>query len=176
MKTISASAVPGEGAPIVLIDVRTPSEFAEIHARGSVLLPLHALDPGQVKGMMAGKSACYLLCKSGGRSKQAAAKLHAAGLDGLFVVEGGIDAWRAAGLPVNRGRAVISLERQVRIAAGALVVAGAVLAYFAHPAWIALSAVVGAGLMFAGITDTCGLGMLLARMPWNNRVNSIPPP
>ena len=71
-----------------------------------------------------------------------------------------------AGLPVVRGKKAISLERQVRIAAGSLVLLGAVL-YFVHPAFIGLSAFVGAGLVFAGITDTCGMGMILARMPWN---------
>jgi hypothetical protein len=82
-------------------------------------------------------------------------------------VEGGTQAWDEAGLPVVRGQKAISLERQVRIAAGSLVLLGALLGYFAHPYWIALSAFVGAGLVFAGITDTCGMGMLLARMPWN---------
>jgi len=78
-------------------------------------------------------------------------------------------AWESAGLPLKRGAKMMSLERQVRIAAGALVFTGAVLGYFVNPAWIALSGFVGAGLVFAGITDTCGMGMLIARMPWNNR-------
>jgi len=72
-----------------------------------------------------------------------------------------------AGLPVVRGKKAISLERQVRIAAGSLVLLGAVLGSFVHPAFIGLSAFVGAGLAFSGITDTCGMGMILARMPWN---------
>ena len=80
-----------------------------------------------------------------------------------------MQAWEAEGLPLNRGRKMMSLERQVRIAAGALVFTGALLGYFVNPAWIALSGFVGAGLIFAGITDTCGMGMLIARMPWNNR-------
>ena len=82
-------------------------------------------------------------------------------------VEGGTLAWDQAGLPVSRGRKVISLERQVRIAAGLLVLTGAVLALTVHPWWAGLSAFVGAGLMFAGITDTCGMALMLARMPWN---------
>ena len=73
----------------------------------------------------------------------------------------------AAGLPVVRGKKAISLERQVRIAAGSLVVVGALLGWSVHPAFVGLSAFVGAGLVFAGITDTCGMGMILARMPWN---------
>ena len=84
------------------------------------------------------------------------------------VVEGGTKAWAAAGLPVTCGKGVISVERQVRIAAGLLLLTGAALAWFIHPAYVAISAFVGAGLTFAGITDWCGMGLLLARMPWNN--------
>ena len=82
-------------------------------------------------------------------------------------VEGGTAAWEAAGLPVVRGKKTISLERQVRIAAGVLVLVGSALGYFVHPYFIGVAAFVGAGLTFAGVTDTCGMGMLLARMPWN---------
>lgn len=79
-------------------------------------------------------------------------------------------AWVEAGLPVDRGTStVIGLERQVRIAAGAIVLGGVLLAQFVNPALIWLSGFVGAGLIFAGITDWCGMGMLLARMPWNQR-------
>ncbi len=73
------------------------------------------------------------------------------------------------GLPVARGPKAVSLERQVRIAAGSLVLLGAALGAFVHPAFVGLSAFVGAGLLFAGVTDTCGMGMALARMPWNRR-------
>ena len=90
-----------------------------------------------------------------------------AGYPNVVNVEGGTQACVSAGLPVVRGKKAISLERQVRIAAGSLVLIGAVLAWLVHPAFIGLSAFVGAGLVFAGITDTCGMGMLLARMPWN---------
>jgi hypothetical protein len=79
-------------------------------------------------------------------------------------------AWAEAGLPVNRGASkVMSLERQVRIAAGAIVLIGALLAQFVHPTFIWLSAFVGAGLMFAGITDTCAMGLLISKLPWNQR-------
>ena len=81
-------------------------------------------------------------------------------------VEGGTLACVDAGLPVVRGKKAVSLERQVRIAAGSLVLLGAALS-FVHPAFVGLSAFVGAGLVFSGITDTCGMGMILARMPWN---------
>jgi rhodanese-related sulfurtransferase len=108
-----------------------------------------------------------MICRSGTRAKQACEKFHAAGYTNVVNVEGGTEAWETAGLPVVRGRKAISLERQVRIAAGFLVLLGAILALAVHPWFVALSAFVGAGLMFAGITDTCGMAMMLARMPWN---------
>ena len=82
-------------------------------------------------------------------------------------VEGGTLAWAAAGLPVVRGRKAVSLERQVRIAAGSLVAAGVGLGVFVHPALLGLAAFVGAGLVFSGVTDTCGMGVVLGRLPWN---------
>lgn len=153
----------------LLLDVRTPAEYEEAHIAGSVSHPLNELAPDEVKRLAAGKSACVLVCRSGNRARQAAEKLSEGGVPALQVLEGGVLAWEAAGLPLKRGVKTMSLERQVRIAAGALVFTGAVLGYFVHPAWIALSGFVGAGLVFAGITDTCGMGLLLARMPWNNR-------
>jgi tetrahydrodipicolinate N-succinyltransferase len=84
------------------------------------------------------------------------------------VVEGGTELWAAAGLPTEgTGRKVISIERQVRIGAGSLVLTGLILGFLFHPAFFALSAFIGAGLVFAGITDWCGMGLLLARAPWN---------
>ena len=80
-------------------------------------------------------------------------------------MEGGLQAWLNAGLPVVRGKNAVSLERQVRTAAGLFVLVGALLGYFAHPNWIALSALIGAGLIFSGVTDICGMGTLLAKMP-----------
>lgn len=154
---------------VLLLDVRTPAEFEEVHIEGAVLHPLTGLDAGVVATLSADKGSCVLVCNSGKRAKQAAEKLAARGHSALCVLDGGAPAWMSAGLPLVRGRKSISLERQVRIAAGALVFAGAVLGYFVHPAWIALSAFVGAGLVFAGVTDTCGMALLLARMPWNNR-------
>jgi rhodanese-related sulfurtransferase len=156
-------------ASTLLLDVRTPAEFEEAHIEGSVLHPLGSLDPAEVARLVAGKAECLVVCRTGNRASQAAEKLRAAGLGTICVLEGGVQGWEAAGLPLIRGAKTMSLERQVRIAAGALVLVGALLGYFVHPAWIGLSAFVGAGLVFAGITDTCGMGMILARMPWNNR-------
>jgi rhodanese-related sulfurtransferase len=153
----------------LFLDVRTPSEYEEAHIGGSVLHPLADLRPETVRNLASGKSQCVVVCRSGGRARQAASRLVAAGLAPVSVLEGGLAEWEAAGLPLIHGRRMISLERQVRITAGALVVFGAALGFFLNPAWIGLSAFVGAGLVFAGLTDTCGMAMLLARMPWNNR-------
>ncbi len=154
------------GKPIRLIDVRTPAEFREIHARDARNVPLDRLDPIEISREMNGEP-LYLICRTGSRGKMAREKLNAAGLTNIINVDGGTMAWEQAGLEVVRGKKTMSLERQVRIAAGSLVLIGAILAIVAHPYFAAISAFVGAGLVFAGITDTCGMGMLLARMPWN---------
>lgn len=153
-----------------LLDVRTPAEHSQIHVPGVHLAPLDRLDASQLAGAggFSKNAPVYILCQSGGRAKQAAAKLKQAGFEKCLVVEGGTSAWAAAGLPVNRGASqVISLERQVRIAAGFIVLSGVLLSHFVNPAFIWLSGFVGAGLIFAGATDWCGMGMLIARMPWN---------
>ncbi|MBL9125942.1 MAG: rhodanese-like domain-containing protein [Planctomycetaceae bacterium] len=156
------------GNSLELIDVRTPVEFREVHVGFARNVPLDRLDAAHIAAGRAGSTQpLYVICRSGGRGKQACEKLLAAGYTNVVNVEGGTQAWDQAGLPVVRGQQAISLERQVRIAAGSLVVLGAALGYFVHPAWIGLSAFVGAGLVFAGVTDTCGMGLLLARMPWN---------
>jgi rhodanese-related sulfurtransferase len=138
---------------LTLIDVRTPAEFAELHAA-----PGHADASAPV----------YVLCQSGKRAESACARLSSAGFAKAVVVTGGTEAWAAAGLPVVRGQgSAIGIERQVRIGAGALVVLGVVLAQTVHANFVWLSAFVGAGLVFAGVTGFCGMGLLLAKAPWN---------
>lgn len=157
------------GEPVDLIDVRTPAEFREVHAAVARSEPLATLDP---RALMEGRDAratgpLYLICHSGTRAKDAWQRFRACGCEDAVVVEGGTAAWERAGLPVVRGKKAMSLERQVRIAAGSLVVIGAGLGAFVHPAFLGLAGFVGAGLVFAGLTDTCGMALLLARMPWN---------
>jgi rhodanese-related sulfurtransferase len=155
-----------------LIDVRTPAEYEQIHAQGTLLAPLDSLDPKTIIAQRNGAAndPLYVLCRSGTRAAKACQKFAAAGFENVFVIEGGTEAWERAGLPVVRGTSrVISLERQVRIAAGALVLTGIALGTFVHPALYGLSAFIGAGLVFAGITDWCGMAMVLAKMPWNKR-------
>ena len=156
------------GKQIDLIDVRTPVEFREVHIEIARNVPLDQLDAVALMQARNGsaKEPLYLICRSGSRGQQACEKFLKAGFSNVANIEGGTMACVEAGLPVVRGKKAISLERQVRIAAGSLVLLGAALS-FIHPAFIGLSAFVGAGLVFAGITDTCGMGMVLARMPWN---------
>jgi rhodanese-related sulfurtransferase len=157
------------GEPIDLIDVRTPAEFREVHVSVARNIPLDRLDPNTLRAEMGAERAkpLYLICRSGSRGKQACEKLAAAGIADVVNVEGGTLACEKVGLPLVRGPKSMSLERQVRIAAGTLTLVGAVLGLLVHPYWIGLSAFVGAGLVFAGITDHCGMAMVLARMPWN---------
>ncbi|MCC7474721.1 MAG: rhodanese-like domain-containing protein [Pirellulales bacterium] len=158
-----------EDRGVELIDVRTPAEFREVHLRMAKNIPLGELDTAAVMKQRAsgGGKPLYVICRSGGRARQACDLLRKAGCEDAILVEGGTEACFEAGMPVDRGPKAISLERQVRIAAGAIVLIGAALAGFVHPAFIGLCAFVGAGLMFAGITDTCGMGIVLSRMPWN---------
>jgi rhodanese-related sulfurtransferase len=154
---------------IDLIDVRTPVEFREVHVELARNVPLDRLDPTALAQARNGSKdePLYLICRSGSRGRQACEKFLAAGFANVVNVEGGTLACVEFGLPVIRGKTVISLERQVRIVAGLLILLGALLGWLVHPAFIGLSAFIGAGLVFAGVTDTCGMGMLLARMPWN---------
>ena len=153
---------------VALFDVRTPVEYAEVHVPQARSVPLDELKPGALH--LQKDQPVYLLCRSGQRATKAAEKFAKEGFSQHIVVEGGTLAWIDANLPVTRGTTkVISLERQVRIAAGAIVFTGVLLARFVNPNFIWLSGFVGAGLVFAGITDFCGMGLLLAKLPWNKR-------
>jgi rhodanese-related sulfurtransferase len=153
-----------------LIDVRTPAEYRAVHAVGA---ENHAL--GKLNADYIGKEIfpdnldklCILICKSGSRASNAAEMFQEKNIKNVFVIAGGTDLWNKIGLPVEKGKSVISLERQVRIVAGALVCAGTLLGFFVNPYLLIIPGVVGAGLVFAGLTDTCAMGLLLAKMPWN---------
>lgn len=156
-----------------MLDVRTPAEYHTLHVEGAVSCPLSDIDVATLYGDLkrrgfGANDTLYLLCQGGKRAQMAAEKLAGESQLNIVVVEGGTQACLPLGVPVREGeKKVISLERQVRIAAGFLVFTGVVLGTLVAAPWYALSGFVGAGLMFAGITDTCMMGMLLARMPWN---------
>lgn len=149
-----------------LVDVREVSEVAALRVEGALNLPLSRLN--ELAGRLTSGAPVYLLCRSGARAASAAARLHALGHKEIFVVRGGLDAWAAAGKPVVVGESrVWSMERQVRFAAGALVLSGVVLGATVHPGFFLLSGFVGAGLVFSAVTDTCTMALVLARLPWN---------
>jgi rhodanese-related sulfurtransferase len=166
------------GTRIDLIDVRTPAEFQEVHVEFARNVPLTELEPAKVMQARIGSAdePVYLICHSGARGQQACGAFQKAGFANVTNVDGGTLACENAGLPLIRGVKVMSLERQVRIAAGSLVLIGIVLGWLVHPYFVGLSAFVGAGLVFAGVTDTCGMGLLLARMPWNTKGPKSPDP
>ena len=156
------------GYELTLIDVRTPAEFCEVHAVGAKNIPLDELNPDQmVIGRDADSEPLYLICRSDSRGKKACEAFHAIGHTNVVNVAGGTVAWDDLGLPVVRGKKTISLERQVRIAAGLLIVVGVALGWAFHPGWSGVAAFVGAGLMYSGVTDSCAMAMILAKMPWN---------
>ncbi|MFO0959831.1 MAG: rhodanese-like domain-containing protein [Isosphaeraceae bacterium] len=157
------------GEPIDLIDVRTPAEFREVHAECAGLVPLDSLDPRAVVESRNGDQdrALYAIWQSraaGAGRRPRSSRRAAIPTSSASKRYDGLGASRPAGDPREK---TISLERQVRIAAGSLVLIGTVLGAFVHPAFLGLSGFVGAGLLFAGVTDTCGMAMMLAKMPWN---------
>ena len=154
-------------APVTILDVRTPAEFASAHISGSYnvpldLLPEHASAIGAATG-----EPVVLVCRSGARARQAEQALRSAQLPRLHVLDGGLSAWEAAGLPLNRGRQRWSLERQVRGVAGSLVLVGTLGGLLVSPPLGLLAVGVGSGLAFSAITDTCGMALLLGKLPYN---------
>lgn len=150
----------------LLIDVREDVEYHAERIPGFQSQPLSRLSR-EIPRLPEGRP-IYVVCRSGSRARQAADILERSGRHDVRVLEGGIRAWIASGRDVERRPSgVWSLERQVRLAAGALILTGAALSFVLHPAWIGLCVFVAAGLVFSAVTDTCGMALLLARMPWN---------
>ncbi|MGB3655876.1 MAG: rhodanese-like domain-containing protein [Rivularia sp. (in: cyanobacteria)] len=150
----------------LLIDVREKNEFAAEHIRGAKLMPLSHFHPGKISNEAHRK--IVLQCQSGNRSAKAADKMFAAGFKEVIHLKGGLPTWKAAGYPTQKNKkAPISMFRQVQIVAGSLVFLGTVLGVFVSPWFLILSGFVGAGLVFAGITDTCAMALLLAKLPYN---------
>lgn len=149
-----------------LVDIRGPDEHAREHIAGAIHVPLDRLEElPQVAGPI------IFHCKSGMRTQANEAALQAAaGLTSCHMLQGGLDGWRAAGLPTRLDRAQpLEIMRQVQLVAGGLVLLGALLGFLVAPAFFGLSAFVGAGLMMAGATGWCGMAKLLQAMPWNRR-------
>ena len=151
---------------VILVDVREGVEFAGERIQGATRVSLSNFDPQKIPVDEGKKLVLY--CQTGKRSAQAAQKLFAASFNEVTNLEGGLNAWKEAGYPIETSKnAPMSIMRQVQIVAGSLVVTGTLLGAFVSPWFLILSGFVGSGLVFAGITNTCALGMLLAKMPWN---------
>ncbi|HEY4050494.1 MAG TPA: rhodanese-like domain-containing protein [Acidobacteriaceae bacterium] len=164
MKKVAPLEVqPGEST---LIDVREYPEFAAGAIRGAQLVPLSKLPthaPNWAKD-----SPLVLICKSGRRATQAAEKLESMGFIKVSVLEGGVDRWAHEGLPLEvASRRPWALERQVRVAAGSFIVIFSALGFTVSPRFFWGAALVGAGLIFAGVSNTCMMGTVLSKMPWN---------
>lgn len=149
-----------------LIDIRGPDEHARERIPGAMNVPLD-----RIADLPRDERPVIFHCKSGMRTAANAAQLGAAAGDApAYVLAGGIDAWRSAGQVIISDRAQpLEILRQVQIAAGALVLIGILLGLFIAPGFFGLSAFVGAGLIFAGVTGWCGMATLLRVMPWNRR-------
>jgi rhodanese-related sulfurtransferase len=154
---------------MVILDVRTDVEWNAEHLNGTIVhMPLHTLNEKSVERLqsIAKSKPVYILCRSGGRARQAFQFFASHGMTNLHIIEGGIDGCKSCDAKTEC-RDVISLERQVRILAGTLIVAGISAGLMLTPLAFALSAFVGAGLIFSGITGKCGIALILARAPWN---------
>lgn len=170
-RSISPAALAasfGAGGSHELLDVRTPPEYASAHVPGARSVPLDQLRVEDLLAEHKPGTPIYVLCQAGPRAAKAIEQFERAGCGDCVLVEGGTQAWIDAGLPVHRGaRTVLPLMRQVQIVVGAFAAAGAILALAVNRWFAVLPLLIGCGLFFAGITGTCGMALLLARMPWN---------
>jgi rhodanese-related sulfurtransferase len=151
---------------ITVVDVRTPAEFETVHIEGSHNVPLDVVGEHPAKLAARLDRDCVLVCASGVRSADAQQRLAGVGAGNLHILDGGINAYEKAGGPVVRGQARWALERQVRLVAGSLVLAG-MLAGLRFPKARVLSAGIGAGLTFSALSNTCAMGALLSKLPYN---------
>ncbi|GAA1661769.1 sulfurtransferase [Mycolicibacterium murale] len=152
--------------PPRVLDVRTPGEFGSAHIAGAYNVPLDLLREHRDEIVKHLDEDVVLVCRSGQRATQAEETLRAAGLSNVHILEGGISAWQTKGFAVNRGAARWDLERQVRLVAGSLVLSS-VLASVAAPRLKWVAGAVGGGLTFAALSNTCAMGMLLSKLPYN---------
>ncbi len=152
---------------VVVLDVRSAAEFASLHVRGSYNVPLPLLSEHTEDVARRVGRRVVLVCHSGVRAEQARQRLHEVGMDSAVVLDGGAPAYAAAGGDVVRGQQRWAMDRQVRMAAGALVTGGLVAGELVSPKLRVLAGAVGAGLAFSAATNTCAMGAALSKMPWN---------
>jgi rhodanese-related sulfurtransferase len=164
----------GQYAPV--LDVRSVAEYRAGHIPGAQLIPIDLLSAEAVaqtfkRPSLGREETLYITCHAGPRAQQAAERLQGAGYRNVTLIEGGTQRWEQLGLPVERCGRALSLERQVQIAIGSLLVIKVLLGFSVHELFFALTAFIGAGLIVAGATRWCGMAKLIARMPWNRSDN-----
>jgi rhodanese-related sulfurtransferase len=164
----------GRYAPV--LDVRSAAEYRAGHIAGAKLIPIDALSADALahafkRPSLGREETLYITCHTGPRALQAAERLQQAGFDNLSLIEGGTQSWEQLGLPVERCGKALSVERQVQIAIGSLLVLKVFLGFSVHQLFFALVAMIGIGLIVAGTTRWCGMARLIARMPWNRNMN-----
>ncbi|AQZ63082.1 unnamed protein product [[Actinomadura] parvosata subsp. kistnae] len=166
LTTAQVRTLLDSGANVRLIDVRSPGEFTASHIPGSANVPLDLLRKHSTQLRAEHDDHVVLVCRSGVRARDAHQIVAAAGLAAVSVLDGGLNAWESQGAPVNRGRGTWAMERQVRMVAGSIVLAGVAASVFWKPAKWAAGAI-GAGLAFSALTDTCAMARALSFLPWN---------
>ncbi|WP_424533577.1 rhodanese-like domain-containing protein [Sphaerisporangium viridialbum] len=165
----SARALISANPDVLVVDVRTPGEFASAHIPGAINLPLDQVDRHLRRIVSDAGGTMLLICQSGGRATQAHTALTREGLADVVVLDGGMNAWTAAGAPTTSttgGQARWGLERQVRLVAGSIVTVSVLVGIWWAPARL-IAGFIGAGLTFAAVTNTCAMGMALAKLPYN---------
>lgn len=154
---------------VKLLDVRSALEFAEVHIKDSINVPIDMIS-AKINDLSLSGQAYIVLCRTGNRSPMAADMLIQSGIHDVKVMQGGMTRWQKEGLPATKGEGGISLERQVRLIAGILVLLGIILSWIVHWAFIFIPVFVSCGLIFAGLTDNCLMGMLLMKLPYNKKL------
>lgn len=172
IETISpreALALIQKDLQVKLLDVRSALEFSEAHIKDSINAPIDTLS-AKINDLIQAKQSYIVLCRTGNRSPMAADMLMQSGIHGVKVMQGGMTRWQKEGLAVIKGEGGISLERQVRLIAGSLVLLGILLSWFVHWAFIFISVFISCGLTYSGLSDNCLMGMLLMKLPYNKKL------
>jgi rhodanese-related sulfurtransferase len=152
----------------IIIDVREPAEFATKHIKGATLLPLGKITANDLPNT---DKKIVIYCLKGARGNSACVKItDQDNSKVIYNLTGGIEAWQEAGKPVEKGNSnVLPLDRQVQLTIGTLALTGSLAGYFYDPIFMLIPAFLGAGLTFSGLSGTCGLALLMAKMPWNQK-------
>ena len=172
IEMISPREVPAlmqKDPQVKLLDVRSPLEFAQVHIKDAISVPIDML-AAKINDLAQSKQRYIVFCRTGNRSPMAADMLMQSGIHGVKVMQGGMTRWQKDGLPVIKGEGGISLERQVRLIAGSVVLLGILLSWFAHWVLIFIPIFISCGLIYSGISDNCLMGMLLMKLPYNKKL------